>query len=233
MGHHIIIAGGSTGIGLETAKLLHRRGDHLYYAGRNHEAMESLTEAMFPPFFAEGGTPPVDLPEVIDGAVYFPGTITLKPFTGIKDGDFLSDFEVNLLGAVRFLRAILPSLKRSGSASVVLFSTVAVQTGLPYHASIAAAKGAIEGLTRSLAAEWAPEIRVNAIAPSLTDTPLASRLLDSDQKRESAGARHPLKRVGDPADLAELVALLLGDASRFMTGQILTVDGGMSSVRTF
>jgi len=110
---------------------------------------------------------------------------------------------------------------------------VAVQTGLPYHASIAAAKGAIEGLTRSLAAEWAPEIRVNAIAPSLTDTPLASRLLDSDQKRESAGARHPLKRVGDPADLAELVALLLGDASRFMTGQILTVDGGMSSVRTF
>ncbi|OYV04206.1 MAG: hypothetical protein CFE26_18160 [Verrucomicrobiales bacterium VVV1] len=131
------------------------------------------------------------------------------------------------------IQAALPSLKASPSASIVLFSTVAVAQGMPFHASIAAAKGAVEGLTRSMAAEFAPKIRVNAIAPSLTDTPLASPLLNSDVKRESAAKRHPLQRIGEPDEIAALIAFLLSDASRSLSGQIFRPDGGLSSLRLF
>jgi len=140
---------------------------------------------------------------------------------------------VNLFGAIAALQSALPALKASGNASVVLFSTVAVAQGMPMHASIAAAKGAVEALARSLAAEWAPAIRVNVIAPSLTDTPLAGALLNSDLKKEAAGKRHPLQQVGRSEDLAALVAHLLSGHARFMTGQVLHVDGGLSAVRTF
>ena len=145
----------------------------------------------------------------------------------------LEEFQLNALGAATTIQQALPSLKESDSASVVMFSTVAVQTGLPFHASIAMAKGAVEGLTRSLAAELSPAIRVNAIAPSLTDTPLAENLVNTEQKRQASAERHPLKRIGDPDDLASLANWLLSDASKFITGQILHADGGMSSVRTF
>lgn len=229
----ILIAGGNSGIGLETVKLLHGRGTQLVCAGRSRENLGDLSDIDTLPFDAANDSPGLELPDQIHGAVYFPGTINLKPFHGLSDQDYRDDFEINLMGAVRFLRAALPSMKRTESASVVLFSTVAVQTGLAFHASIAAAKGAVEGLTRSLAAEWAPKIRVNSIAPSLTDTPLASRLLDSDAKASAAAERHPLKQVGSPGDVAELVAYLLGDSSKFMTGQVLKVDGGLSAVRTF
>jgi NAD(P)-dependent dehydrogenase (short-subunit alcohol dehydrogenase family) len=131
------------------------------------------------------------------------------------------------------LRSALPALKAAGSASVVLFSTVAVAQGMPMHAGIAAAKGALEGLARSLAAEWAPAVRVNLVAPGLTDTPLAAPLLNADVKREAAAKRHPLQRVGAPDQVAELAAWLLGPGSAFMTGQVLRPDGGLSSVRTF
>jgi NAD(P)-dependent dehydrogenase (short-subunit alcohol dehydrogenase family) len=157
----------------------------------------------------------------------------LKPFHRLTEEDFLRDYRVNVLGAVAALQSALPALKASGPASVVLFSTVAVAQGMPMHASIASAKGALEGLTRSLAAEWAPLIRVNAVAPSLTDTPLAGPLLNSDLKKEVAGKRHPLQRVGSADETAALVEHLLGDQARFMTGQILRIDGGLSSVRTF
>jgi NAD(P)-dependent dehydrogenase (short-subunit alcohol dehydrogenase family) len=157
----------------------------------------------------------------------------LKPFHRLTAEDFLNDFRVNCLGAVAALRSALPALKTAESASVVMFSTIAVAQGLSFHASIAAAKGAVEGLTLSLAAEFAPKIRVNAIAPSLTDTPLAGNLLNSDVKKEASAKRHPLQQVGDPEDVAQLVAFLLSDASRFFTGQILRPDGGLSSVRTF
>jgi NAD(P)-dependent dehydrogenase (short-subunit alcohol dehydrogenase family) len=122
-------------------------------------------------------------------------------------------------------------MKAAGSASVVLMSTVAVQSGMSFHASIAMAKGAIEGLTKSLAAEWAPQIRVNAVAPSLVNTDLASRLLSTPEKVEASGKRHPLQRVGEPADIAAAVLFLLGDGSAWMTGQVMAVDGGLGSLR--
>jgi NAD(P)-dependent dehydrogenase (short-subunit alcohol dehydrogenase family) len=169
----------------------------------------------------------------LDGLVYFPGTIQLKPFHRLTADDFLNDLRVNCLGAVAAIQVALPALKKSGSASIVLFSTVAVAQGMPFHASIAAAKGAVEGLAKSLAAEFAPGIRVNVIAPSLTDTPLAAPLLNSEAKREAAAKRHPLQRVGSAEEVAELVSFLLSDASKSMSGQILRPDGGLSSLRLF
>ena len=176
---------------------------------------------------------PLELPPVLDGFIYFPGTITLKPFHRLTPADFENDLRVNFLGAVAALQSALPALKASESASVVLFSTVAVAQGMPFHTSIAAAKAAVEGLAISLAAEFAPKIRVNVIAPSLTDTPLAGNLLSTEAKQEAAAKRHPLHRTGDPADVARLACFLLSDTSRFITGQVLRPDGGLSSVRTF
>ncbi|MGB1411526.1 MAG: SDR family NAD(P)-dependent oxidoreductase, partial [Flavobacteriaceae bacterium] len=142
-----------------------------------------------------------------------------------------SDFDINVMGFVRSMKTVLPNLLVSEQASVVLYSTVAVKQGMPFHASVAAAKGALEGLTRSLAAEYAPKIRVNAVAPSLTQTPLAGKLLSSEEKIEKMNERHPLKRIGTPQDMAEITCFLLSESSSWMTGQILGVDGGMSSLK--
>jgi NAD(P)-dependent dehydrogenase (short-subunit alcohol dehydrogenase family) len=226
----ILVIGGNSGIGLATVTRLRRDGIPLVAALRTPgpvAAMGVETRA----FEADGGALS-DLPEKLGGLVYFPGSIVLKPFHRLGDEDFVADLQTNLLGAVRAIRAALPALKKADSASIVLFSTVAVAQGMPFHASIAAAKGAVEGLGRSLAAELAPGIRVNMIAPSLTDTPLASGLLSDEGRREAAAKRHPLRAIGDPADVADLVAFLLSDRSRFMTGQVLRPDGGLSSVRT-
>ena len=141
--------------------------------------------------------------------------------------------QVNFLGAVGLLQTALPSLMKGKNAAAVFFSTVAVQTGLPFHASISAAKGAVEGLTRSLAAELAPRVRVNCIAPSLTDTTLAGSLVSSDEKKASSAKRHPLNRIGDPKEIAGLVQFLLGSQSLFMTGNVIKADGGLSSLKLF
>lgn len=231
MAKHALLIGGNTGIGLETAKLLSTSGWTLSAAVRDAAPLTSLDVAT-QRFDAEN-VPDLDLPESLDGLVYCPGTINLKPFHRLTPADFQNDFQVNCLAAAEVIQQALPALKKSGHASIVLFSTVAVGTGMPFHASIAAAKGAVEGLTRSLAAELAPHIRVNAIAPSLTDTPLAGTLLNTDAKRDASAERHPLKRVGDPSETARAVAFLLSADSAFMTGQVLALDGGLSSVKLF
>lgn len=231
MNKQILIAGGNSGIGLELVRLLESQGDHVTCALRNPESLAGHPGVQTVHFDATEPEVGFPTPDRLDGFVYCPGTIRLKPFTRLSDEDFTNDFEINVLGAIRLLRHLLPALKKGTDPSVVLFSTVAVQTGLPFHASIGAAKGAIEGLTRSLAAELAPKIRVNAIAPSLTDTPLAGGLLESDDKRRASAERHPLKRIGQPGDFAALTAFLLGDSSVFASGQIFKMDGGLSSLK--
>lgn len=226
-----LIIGGNSGIGYETVQLLIQSGHRVLAAVRAAGPLEELGVETQP--FDAHNPQDLTLPESLDGLVYFPGSINLKPFSGLKVEDFTRDYAVNAMGAVHVLQQALPALKKSPAASVVLFSTVAVQTGMPYHASIAMAKGAVEGLTRSLAAELAPRIRVNAIAPSLTDTPLAHSLLNADEKKAASAKRHPLNRVGEAAEVASFTAMLLSENSRSITGQVFKLDGGISAVKTF
>jgi NAD(P)-dependent dehydrogenase (short-subunit alcohol dehydrogenase family) len=231
MSQHIAIIGGTSGIGRAVIAQLQADGHHVHAACRSPEKLADL--GLDAQHFDALAPTPLAWPERLDGLVYCPGTIVLKPFHRMTPEDFQRELQVNLLGAIAALQSALPALKASGHASVVLFSTVAVAQGMPMHAGIAAAKGAVEGLARSLAAEWAPAIRVNVIAPSLTDTALAAPLLNSDLKKEAAAKRHPLQQVGRSEDLATLVCHLLSGHARFMTGQVLHVDGGLSAVRTF
>ena len=223
-----IVFGGSRGIGSAVVESLVSQGHAVWSVSRNGQAPSGAHPIAWDAISDE---PILDLPSEIHGVVYAPGSINLKPFRGLKLEEFRADFELNAMGAVKALQACLPAMKSAGKASVVLFSTVAVQSGMSFHASIAMAKGAIEGLTRSLAAEWAPQIRVNAIAPSLVNTDLAARLLSTPEKVEASGKRHPLQRVGEPQDIAAAVEFLLGASSDWMTGQIMAIDGGMGSLR--
>ena len=163
--------------------------------------------------------------------VYCPGSINLKPFKRFTDEDFISDFKLQVVGATKIIKILLPRLAKGGNSSIVLFSTIAVQNGFNFHSQVAISKGAIEGLTRSLAAELAPKIRVNAIAPSLTDTPLASKFLNTPQKIAAQAENNPLKKIGKVKDVAEAAAYLLTDKSSWTTGQILHVDGGYSTIK--
>lgn len=228
-----LIIGAGSGIGLSLTQQLTGAGHAVIGTQRSADNFPQIENTEFQVYDVTKPEDTLELPEQIDGLVYCPGTIALKPFARLTDGDFQQDWEINLLGAIRTIRLVLPSLKKAPHASIVLFSTVAVQTGMRFHASIAAAKGAVEGLTRSLAAELAPGIRVNAIAPSLTDTRLAESLLDTSQKKDAAAKRHPLNSVGTPEQIAGTAALLLSETAAFTTGQILQVDGGMSSMRLF
>lgn len=225
---HYVIVGGNSGIGQSTAESLLHDGHEVTVLARTEKNTPS--GARFFPFDSLDSEWPLG-DEMIDGLVYAPGSIMLKPFHRITSAEFLNDWNTNTMGAVRCLQLALSGLKKSAQPSVVLFSTVAVQTGMPFHASIAMAKGAIEGLTRSLAAEWAPTIRVNAIAPSLTQTPLAEKLVSSPEKIEAGNKRHPLGRIGQPQDLANAVVFLLSEKSSWITGQIWSVDGGMGDIR--
>ena len=230
-----VVVGGSAGIGLEITRRLAVKDRTVAVISRSAGSVADLAgvkhlEADVTRDEIDAGS----LPKSIQGLVYCPGSIRLRPFHRLKESDFLADLQLNLLGAVKAIQACLPALKKADDpASIVLFSTVAVATGMPFHASIASAKGAVEGLTRSLAAEFAPKIRVNAIAPSLTDTRLAAMLLSDDGKRAAAAERHPLKRFGNPGDVAAAATFLLEDSSSWVTGQVIAVDGGMGALRTF
>lgn len=221
-----LIIGGSKGVGEQIVKELSEKGNFCHVISRseptyefngNWHQLDALTDNL----------PTI---ESIDGLVYCLGSINLKPFNRLSLEDFNSDLNVNFFGALKAFQYYLPTLKKSEQASVVMFSTVAVQSGMPYHASIAAAKGAVEGLVKSLAAEFAPKIRVNAIAPSLIDSPLASGILRSDQIRENMIAKHPLKRILNPVDVSQTACFLLTDASNGITGQIIVQDNGLVSL---
>ena len=227
-----LVIGASSGIGRALARSLAASG-HKVFGTFNKTIVEADNQHIeYHSLDVNADELSLDfLPENLDGVAYCPGNIRLRPFHRIKPGEFMADYELQLVGAVKVIQAVLPRLKKSGKASVVMFSTVAVQSGFNFHSLVGASKGAVEGLTRSLAAELAPAIRVNCIAPSLTDTPLAEALLNSDVKREANAKRHPLQRFGNAEDIAEMAAFLLGEKSTWITGQVIHVDGGMSAVK--
>jgi len=227
---NILLIGGSTGIGYELSKKL-VENNNVFVSTRNTEIFEG-TEIKTQKLNLDDDFDLDWLPDQIDGFVYLPGTINLRPFKGIKPSSFIDDFNINVMGCVKILQKVLPRLQSSDNPSIVMFSTVAVKIGMPFHSSVSSSKGAIEGLTRSLAAEFAPKIRVNAIAPSILDTPLAEKFLNSETKLENLRNRHPMKEIGSPKDISEVVKFLLEDNSKWMTGQIIPFDGGMSSVKT-
>lgn len=229
MKKNILLIGGSKGIGLEIVKQLHE-SHNLIVASRSDENLSDFN-LNYQKFDAlNDDVSNLDLPDQLDGLVYCPGSINLKPFKMMKPSVFEEDLQLNFMSLVKITHGLLGKLKASEQASLVYFSTVAVQTGMPFHTSVAAAKGAIEGFARSLAAEYAPSFRVNVIAPSLVNTPLAGKLLGNDKKKEKMDDRHPLKRVGEPKDIASMASFLLSEESTWITGQILGVDGGMSSL---
>ena len=231
MKKNILIIGGSSGIGRALVGLL-APTHNIYVASRSNESLDNTGVTHLSFDVLNDALDVTALPEQLDGFVYCPGSINLRPFRELKPETFQQDFEINVVGAVKSLQAVLLLLQKSPAASLVFFSTVAVQTGMPFHASVASAKGAIEGLTRSLAAEYAPKFRVNCIAPSLTQTPLADKFLNNEAKLEKAEARHPLQQVGSAENVAQMAAFLLGEESLWMTGQILHVDGGIGDLKT-
>ncbi len=228
-----VVVGGSHGIGLGIVNELLDRDACVTVVSRTSGQLSRSPRLTH--FVADVTADPINpeqLPDVVDGMAYCPGTINLGPVRGLKLDSMQSDFQLNVLGAIKCLQAALPAMKSAESSAMVMFSTIAVAQGLPLHASVAASKGAIEALTRTLAAELAPKIRVNCVAPALTDTPLAERLLSTDEKRTSMASRYPLKRIGKVDDIASVAAFLLSDTASWITGQVIGVDGGMSTLRT-
>jgi len=227
---NILIIGASSGIGYCIAQMALEKGANVISASRNEPDLSGIKHHNI-----DITAPDVDLtfiPEVLDGLIYAPGTINLKPFHRLKPEEFVNDLEVNVLGAIKVLQASFKALKNADSSSVILFSTVAAKLGMNFHSSIATSKGAIEGLGKSLAAEWSMhKIRVNILSPSLTETPLAERLLANDDKKEASNKRHPLGRFGQPEDLAHMAMLLLSDEASWITGQIIGIDGGVGSLK--
>lgn len=222
----VVLIGGNSGVGLSFVKkyqhkhqiiALNRKGFSEKYDVEHHN-FDVLNDE-FP------------VKEQFDSLVYFPGSINLKPFKNLTDEDFKNDMDINFNGAVKCIKNSLPLLNKNGLSSVVLFSTIAVTQGMSFHASIASAKGAVEALAKSLAAEFAPHIRVNVIALSITDTPLASKILGNEKGLENSKNRHPLKKVGNPDEIAAMVDFLIGDDAQWITGQIFRIDGGLSTIK--
>ncbi len=226
----ILVIGGSTGIGQQLVQNLSLNHQVIStYCNTSIESSENIHYQHFDVIGSDVNS--LEIPEKIDGLVYCVGAIQLKPFHRITTDDFTKDYQKQVLGAIKIIQHCLPNLKLSENPSIVLFSTVAVQLGFPFHSMVASSKGAIEGFTKALAAELAPKIRVNCIAPSITNTPLAAGLLNTDEKIAANAQRHPLKKIGQPNDVAKMAEFLLSDDAAWITGQILHVDGGMSTLK--
>jgi len=232
MKKNYLIIGGSSGIGKEIVNHLSATDNNIIATYNKNETKPDRDNIDY--YHLDIMDEDLDiefLPDSLDGIAYCPGSINLLPFKRFKPQDYTDDFNLQVVGAIKVLQASLKSLKKSGNASIVLFSTVAVQTGFNFHSQVATSKGAIEGLARSLAAELAPDIRVNVIAPSITDTPMASKYLGNEDRIEANAKRHPLNKIGSPSDIAAMASFLLSDKSAWITGQVLHVDGGISSLR--
>lgn len=242
MSDTILIYGGSGGIGSAIARAVMARGQRVHLVGRDRAKLETAA-AEIGAGFTVGDVAQADVfaaatqeasqGGALKGLVYAVGTINLKPVARLTEDDFIKDFSINAVGAAKAIQAALPHLKQAGgTAGIVLFSTVAVAQGFAAHASVAMAKGAIEGLMLALAAELAPRIRVNCIAPSLTRTSLTATLTSNDAMARAIADLHPLQRLGEPQDIAPLAALLVSDDASWITGQIIGVDGGRATLRT-
>ncbi|MFM8917784.1 MAG: SDR family NAD(P)-dependent oxidoreductase [Bacteroidota bacterium] len=230
--NHFLIIGGTSGIGAALSGQLAGHGHSVTTLSRRNEtdfSISGITHLQADVINAQLPLPELTSP--INGLVYCPGSITLKPFRSLKADDFMNDFQINLLGAVRCIQQYLPRLLETSNPSIVLFSTVAVQSGMAFHASVSAAKGAVEGFGKALAAELAPKVRVNVIAPSLTATPMAEKLTNSEAKLKASEERHPLKRIGQPDEIASMAKYLLSPEAAWVTGQVFHIDGGMSSLK--
>lgn len=238
MSSSILIYGATGGVGACLARLLADTGSQLHLVARHEETLRPLAQSLGATWTvadvldeASFAAVTEAAPASLDGLVYAVGNIAVKPISRVSEADLTHDYRLNAIGAALAVRAALPSLRKSTTgASVVLFSSVAASRGFPSHASIAMAKAAVEGLTRSLAAELAPAVRVNAIAPSLIRTPLAARMVADPKLREAFAAAHPLGRLGEPEDIAQLAAHLLWPRSGWMTGQVIGVDGGRAAI---
>ncbi len=231
---NILIIGASSGIGLELTNQLTAQGATIFAASRHaNEDWPSSVQYQEIDVMENPEAISSFLPEQLHGLVYSVGNINLKPFARIQADELTKDFQLNVVGAAMVIQQALKSLKNSAGASIVLISSVAAKTGMGFHTSTAAAKGALEGFAVALAAELANQnIRVNVVAPSLTDTPMAEKFLNTTEKKEAAAKRHPIGRFGTPTDISSAIAFLLSDKSSWITGQVLAIDGGMSSLRT-
>ena len=230
MKKNILLIGGSSGIGLSLINQISEE-HNVFVACRSNESLpENINYIKYDVLNDELDTSLI--PDTIDSFIYFPGSINLRPFKSLSIESSKDDLEINLIGLIKSLKSVLKNLSNSNSASIVLFSTVAVQRGMPFHTSVSSSKGAIEGLAKSLAAELSPKIRVNVIAPSIVNTPLANRFLNNEIKIEKSANRHPLKRIGDPNDISNLIDYLISEKSSWITGQIIAIDGGLSTIES-